>query len=177
MKKWTIVSLTLVTVALTFAGGIALPSRGTSGIGLSSASQLFAESSQKADTKDTSAQADEEVSAEKEASDRWMLAKRHHVQEIFRGLTDGDFELMESSGRRMVVTGILEKWMKEHNTSNPDEYQKQLKAFEAANRDLIRHAEAEDIDGALKAYVAISQSCVHCHKLLRDEKTPRADRR
>ena len=90
------------------------------------------------------AQVQEQV--DDETPDRWMLAKRHHAQNIFRGLTDGDFKKIADSGRRLMVSGILEKW------------------------ELIRHAEAEDIDGAFKAYVKLSQSCVKCHKLLRDVK-------
>ncbi len=41
---------------------------------------------------------------------RWMQAKRRHSEQIFSALTDGDFEQMELSGRRMLVAGVIEKW-------------------------------------------------------------------
>ena len=114
------------------------------------------------------AQVQEQV--DDETPDRWMLAKRHHAQNIFRGLTDGDFKKIADSGRRLMVSGILEKWVRDNEFVKRSEYQGQLHAFEFANKELIRHAEAEDIDGAFKAYVKLSQSCVKCHKLLRDVK-------
>lgn len=129
---------------------------------------------------------DESVSGESEkpaeetekdvSPDRWMLAKRRHAQHIFEGLTDGDFEAVAVSGRRMLVTGVLERWLRENDYVKQSAYQGQLHAFEYANKEVIRHAEARDIDGALKAYVQLSQSCVRCHKLIRDAKQSQASK-
>lgn len=109
---------------------------------------------------------------DKASADRWMLAKRHHAHEIFSGLTDGDYERIANGGRRMLVTGILEKWLRDSEFAKQSDYKGQLNAFEFANKELIRHAENQDIDGALTAYVKLSQSCVRCHKLVRDAKAP-----
>lgn len=111
---------------------------------------------------------------DKESADRWMLAKRNHAHEIFNGLTDGDYKQIANGGRRMLVTGILEGWLRESEFVKASEYQGQLNAFEFANKELIRHAEDRNIDGALGAYLRLTQSCVQCHKLIRDKKTPHA---
>jgi hypothetical protein len=46
------------------------------------------------------------------------------------------------------------------------DYQGQLNDFEFSTKELIRQADDEDIDGALKSYVAMTKSCVNCHELI-----------
>lgn len=107
-------------------------------------------------------------SSAKSESDKWMAIKLTSAQEIVKHLTSADFEQLEASARRMHVMNFLEKWQREEDFAEQSEYQGQLNAFEFATKELIRHSQDENIDGALKSYVAITESCVHCHSLIRD---------
>ncbi|MBL8819914.1 MAG: hypothetical protein JNL58_28070 [Planctomyces sp.] len=98
---------------------------------------------------------------------RWMQAKRNHAQQIFSALTDGDFEQMELSGRRMLVAGVIEKWFAENPLKDDVEYREQLKAFDKATRDFVREAEDKDLEEAFEAYTRMSRSCIKCHQLMR----------
>lgn len=100
--------------------------------------------------------------------DRWMQAKLHSAQQIFAGLTQGDLEVVEKRAQYMAVINVLEDWLKKSDLKKKSAYQGQLNAFEFANKELIRNAEDENIDGALEAWVKLSRSCVECHKLIRD---------
>jgi hypothetical protein len=105
----------------------------------------------------------------KDDRDAWMQVKLTSAQHILAHLTSGDFEKLQTSARRMQVMNILEQWNRDAEFTGKSEYQGQLNAFEFATKELIRHADDKDIDGALKSYVKLTESCVHCHKLIRDE--------
>ena len=104
--------------------------------------------------------------------DRWMALKLTSSQRIFEGLTKGDFEQMERAARRMNVMNLLEQWSRDNAVRDQSDYQGQLNAFDFATKELVRHAGDHDMDGALKAYVAMSESCVRCHQVIRDVKKP-----
>lgn len=112
---------------------------------------------------------DEPVASKKEAeADRWMQAKLNYAQQIFAGLTEGDLEVVKKRAQLMAVVNVLEDWAKKSDIKKKSAYQGQLNAFEFANKELIRHAEDDNIDGALEAWVKLSRSCIECHKLIRD---------
>lgn len=100
--------------------------------------------------------------------DAWMRLKLVCSEEAFRGLTNGDLERVERAARRMLVFNLLEQWLKRRDFDQPSEYQGQLNAYEYSVKELVRHAKAREMDGALEAYVQMSRSCVRCHQLLRD---------
>jgi hypothetical protein len=107
-----------------------------------------------------------------EEVDRWMQVKLKSAQDIFAGLTSGDFSQVETSARRMQVLHILEQWSKRHDFEEKSDYEGQLNAFEFATKELVRHARHKDAEGALNAYTQMSQSCVRCHMLIRDVEQP-----
>ncbi|MGD9857471.1 MAG: hypothetical protein AB7U20_21220 [Planctomycetaceae bacterium] len=97
-----------------------------------------------------------------------MAVKLSSAQQIFEHLTRGDFEQLETSARRMQVLNFLEQWQREREFKQASDYQGQLNAFEFSTKELMRHAKDKNVDGALKAYLAMSESCVRCHELIRD---------
>ena len=107
----------------------------------------------------------------KEEVDKWMLIKLKASQEIFAGLTNGEAKKIENNARRMLVINVLEQWRRDNDFAKTSEYEAQLNAFEYATKELIRTSHHEDIDGALDAYIRLSQSCVKCHQLIRDVPT------
>lgn len=111
----------------------------------------------------------ESEATQKEAdSDRWMHVKLDAAQHIFADLTHGDLEAVKKQAQKMLVVNILENWLKSNEFTKKSAYQGQLNAFEFANKELIRQAEDDNLDGALDAWVKLSRSCVECHKLIRD---------
>jgi len=100
--------------------------------------------------------------------DHWMEVKRLSAAEVFSALTVGDFKQLETSARRMQILNLLEQWRRDNAFEKESDYQGQLNAFEFATKELIRTAKAKDVDGALGAYINLTQSCVRCHKLIRD---------
>ena len=112
---------------------------------------------------------DAPVASKKETeADRWMHAKLNYAQQIFAGLTEGDLEVVKKRAQLMAVVNVLEDWVKKSDFKKKSDYQGQLNAFEFANKELIRQADDENIDGALEAWLKLSRSCVECHKLIRD---------
>jgi len=105
----------------------------------------------------------------KSKADQWMEAKLATSQRVFESLTRGDFPSLEENSRRLVVLNFMEQWIRSNSYVDKSDYQGQLNAFEFATKELIRHAQSQDIEGALGAYVKMSQSCVRCHELIRTE--------
>ena len=104
--------------------------------------------------------------------DVWMKAKQQHSQIIFSGLTGGDFKKIENGATLMFGAGLLEKWLSDRNLNAQQKYayEGQSNAFDYSLKELVRHSRQKDIDGALNAYVMMSQTCVRCHQLVRDAK-------
>ncbi len=100
--------------------------------------------------------------------DAWMTAKLVASQQVLTHLTMGDFEKMEESARRMQFVHYLEQWLRKEEFKNQSGYMGQLHAFEFATKELVRHAEDRDMDGALKSFQLVTESCVRCHQLIRD---------
>jgi hypothetical protein len=105
-------------------------------------------------------------SNKKEGSSVWMKIKLKSTENILRGLTLGDFNLIEENARRMNSFGRLEKLVHSRNA----EYQTQLKFFEHANRELIRQAKKKNLDGSTLAFMQLTTSCINCHHTIRDHK-------
>ncbi|MCG8583392.1 MAG: hypothetical protein MI757_01605 [Pirellulales bacterium] len=93
----------------------------------------------------------------------WMKVKLKSSEGILRGLTLGDFDLIEENAQRMSNFGRLEKIA---HARNP-EYQTQLRFLEHANSELIRQAKKRNLDGATLAFVQLTTSCVNCHRAIR----------
>ncbi len=112
----------------------------------------------------------ESVAVQKaDEGDRWMQAKLHSAQQIFAALTQGELETVKKRAQLMAVMNVMEDWLKKKSEfSKKSAYQGQLNAFEFATKELIRHSDDENIDGALEAWVKLSRSCIECHKLIRD---------
>ena len=105
-----------------------------------------------------------EKKASKEEASIWMQKKLEHSQKILAGLTKADFEMIQSSARKMEDLNFLEQWGRE----DLPEYKRQLRYFDDANKELIRQAGKKNLGGATLAYTQMTLSCVHCHNVVRD---------
>ncbi len=103
----------------------------------------------------------------------WMKKKVEYSERILEGLAKEDYEEIAKSARSMSALTQLEKWVR----ASVPAYRSQLRIFENANDQLIRTAEAEQLDGAALAYVQLTLSCVNCHKVVRDNPAEAAPRK
>ena len=109
--------------------------------------------------------ADKKKADKKEAS-IWMQKKLEHSQKILAGLTEADFDKIQTSAGQMQVLNFLEEW----DRGKIPEYRRQLKYFSDANAELIRQAGKKNLGGATLAFTQLTLSCVHCHNVVRDVK-------
>jgi hypothetical protein len=100
--------------------------------------------------------------AKKQAS-LWMKTKTKLSQDILVGLTEGDFEKIEKNASALNVAHFFDILFRAKN----EEYRQQTALFSAANKELIRQAEAKNIYGATLAYNQLTASCVQCHVIVR----------
>ena len=77
---------------------------------------------------------------------------------------------MAKHARATQAIDSLEYWLRGREFRQRSEYHKQLNQYQFALRELARHAEDENIDGALESWLDVNRSCIECHKLLRDKK-------
>jgi hypothetical protein len=99
----------------------------------------------------------------------WMKQKLEMSQHILAGLTKGDFEAVEANAQKMNVVNYMEKLVAA-DQPHYKEYMRQLNSFETANRELLRQASKKNIEGSTLAYMQLTVSCVHCHRVVRDAK-------
>lgn len=93
----------------------------------------------------------------------WMKAKTKLSGNILVGLTEGDFDKIKTNAAGLNLAHYFEGIYPKRN----ELYIQQANAFEMANNELIRQAEAKNIYGATLAYNQLTVSCVQCHVVVR----------
>lgn len=104
------------------------------------------------------------------AQSRWMEIKLTSTQVMLSELTRGNLAGVAKHARATQAIDSLEYWLRGREFRQRSEYHKQLNQYQFALRELARHAEDENIDGALESWLDVNRSCIECHKLLRDKK-------
>lgn len=94
----------------------------------------------------------------------WMRVKMKRADGILEGLAQGDFNAIKVNAQTMQRFGRMERWARVKS----EEYQTHLRAFDQANRDLIRQADEQNLEGATLAFFQLTTSCVQCHQVVRD---------
>ncbi len=95
-----------------------------------------------------------------------MRRKLDHSQQVLRGLALQDFALIGASAQRLVRLSRGGGWM----VRQTPEYELFTMEFRRSAEELVRAAEAKNIDGATVAYTQMTFSCVSCHKYMRQGK-------
>ncbi|MEO9594374.1 hypothetical protein [Rhodopirellula bahusiensis] len=98
--------------------------------------------------------------------DFWMQKKLDYSTDILRGLSMGDFDLIESNARQMRLLNKIEGFVRGRNA----EYRTQVHTFERVTDEVVRQAKKKNIDGVTLAYHQLTFSCVRCHQSLRESK-------
>lgn len=94
----------------------------------------------------------------------WMRIKLSRSEGILEALARADFEALERNAEVMKKFGRLERWARVKD----DDYQMQLRSFDQANLELVRQSRAKNLEGATLAFFQLTNSCVSCHRVVRD---------
>ncbi len=101
---------------------------------------------------------------EKKPISYWMEKKLEYSQEILRGLAIGDTKLVATKAHQLRVLSKVEGWIRKGKPG----YKEQLQAFDFANAEIKRHADADNIEGAAMGFQQLTISCVSCHAMIRN---------
>ncbi|MGE0756443.1 MAG: hypothetical protein AB7O38_05465 [Pirellulaceae bacterium] len=105
-----------------------------------------------------------DASPESEAAGSvWMKQKLSHSEGILEGLTRGNLDLVSKHATAMKALNKIEYFVRRE----PAGYRTQLHQFQFAIDELVRTAQAGNLDGATLAFTQMTVSCVNCHKQLR----------
>lgn len=106
--------------------------------------------------------------AEQDQVRDFMRHKMELTQSALTGLSQGDLKRVVTSGKNMRFLSYFEK----HAMADRPEYKRQLSYFDFACQEMVRQAEANNLEGATLAYTQLTVSCVQCHKVMREAKKP-----
>lgn len=99
----------------------------------------------------------------KEDSGAVMREKLGHSHQILNGLALADYALIKANAQRLVRLSHVSSWA----ARNTPEYELFTMEFRRSAEELVRAAEAKNIDAATVAYTQLTFSCVSCHKYMR----------
>jgi cytochrome c556 len=100
---------------------------------------------------------------EKDEPSFWMKQKLNFSQAVLNGLAKEDFDLIQKNALAMKGLNKIELFIRQ----KPEGYRTQLMTFQFSVNELVRNAEAKNLDGATLAFTQMTISCVNCHKVLR----------
>lgn len=94
-----------------------------------------------------------------------MAKKLEYSQDMLQALMNDDFERLERDVKLMHVFTRLEEM---YRAKRP-EYQEQFTKFRDSVTALTAAIEKKDEEAASLAYGGMVQSCIRCHRLIRDK--------
>ena len=94
----------------------------------------------------------------------FMRTKLMYTQNIFEGLTTGNFESIEEAitNVQMVTEGAM--WVAIEN----EEYNRLTSEFKTATRRLMNAAKTRNIESTALRFYELSTSCIDCHQHIRE---------
>lgn len=97
---------------------------------------------------------------------QFMRQKLELSKGALEGLTLEDYALIAKNARELKALSMDAQWQVSPNAN----YLRLSNDFQTQTDDLARKAQARDLDGAARAYVQMTLSCVKCHSLVREQK-------
>lgn len=109
------------------------------------------------------------VAAQEAAVDEvavFMRAKLDHSKNVLEGLALADFDLMARGAQELSLASQESSWQ----VLQTEDYARLSAEFRRACDGLRSAAKAENLDGAVLAWMEVTQKCVQCHRYVRDER-------
>jgi hypothetical protein len=103
---------------------------------------------------------------DKDKASIWMKKKAEYAQRLLVDLARSDFATIVADAKEMQFLGYLEK----NDRSDIPGYKRQLENFESSLEELIKSAEAKNLQGMTLAFQQLTVSCVQCHQVMRSPK-------
>jgi len=94
----------------------------------------------------------------------FMRTKLLYTQNIFEGLTTGDFKAIETAIEEVKRVTEGEQWIAIDN----ENYRKLTEEFKTSTRRLMTAAKSKNIDATALRYYEMSTRCIDCHKHIRN---------
>lgn len=95
----------------------------------------------------------------------FMRSKLMYSQNIFAGLTTGDFDLINAGIKEVSGITEAEQWA----TVDDERYRKLTEEFKTSVKRLRAAAESKNIEATALRYYQMSTSCIDCHSHIRVE--------
>ncbi len=106
---------------------------------------------------------------------KFMRQKLEYSQNILEGLALEDFALIAKNAKALRELSEDAQWRVSPNVN----YLRFSNEFQALADELEQKAKDRNIDGATLSFFKMTNNCIACHRLVRDERlltlTPRAD--
>lgn len=98
------------------------------------------------------------------ATGRIMRDKLVHAQAVLEALTTSNYEMLKSHSTELSKATGRAGW----DVLRTPEYRRYSEAFLRSTEDLVRAANARDLDLAMTHYTSMTNSCYQCHRYVRN---------
>ena len=95
----------------------------------------------------------------------FMRAKLDHSKNVLEGLALADFDLIARGAQELSLASQESSW----HVLQTEDYARLSAEFRRSCDSLRSAAKAENLDGAVLAWMEVTQKCVQCHRYIRDE--------
>jgi hypothetical protein len=106
-----------------------------------------------------------EAPRKKEAVETLMKKKLVRSQNLLEGLARHDFEKIAENGEELLAISKRTQW----KVSNTRLYMVYSNEFQSNVEDLVKNARKKNVDATALSYVALTLTCVKCHKHVREK--------
>lgn len=96
----------------------------------------------------------------------FMRLKLDYSKKVLGGLVNEDFDAIVDGARKLNRLSMAAEW-EVPTIPDADEYVHFTADFQRIAQDLIKNANAKNLDGATLAYTRLTINCVDCHKYVR----------
>jgi hypothetical protein len=100
---------------------------------------------------------------------QFMRKKLDLSKNVLEGLTTEDYKLIIKNAKALRVMSQAAEWQVP-TIPNVEHYLPYTAEFQRITGDMIKKAEAKNLDGVTLGFVQMTTSCVNCHKYVRDVK-------
>lgn len=100
-----------------------------------------------------------------------MQGKLKHSQKVLEGIALGDFEEISKNADELISISKQAEW----KVIKTPQYEMRSNEFRRTADELVKNAQAKNLDAAALSYVELTMTCVKCHKYVRAVRQVRRD--
>jgi cytochrome c556 len=100
-----------------------------------------------------------------------MRKKLKHSQGVLEGVALNDFDKIADNADQLITISQKAEWV----VVKTPQYEVFSNQFRKDAESLVKNTKAKNLDGAALDYVALTMTCVKCHKYVRETRMTRLD--